>query len=126
MREEELWLVQAEHDLEAAEYNLGGGFLDQCLVCCQQATEKALKALYIARHRQAPPRSHDIERLARMVGLEQALPPELTGLTEWYMEARYPDMADAPAYQKVTSDIAEAALRETRTFLTETRDRLHG
>lgn len=125
MREEELWLLQAEHDLEAADHNLRGAFLDQCLVCWQQAAEKALKALYIATHRKVPPRIHDIEELASAVELAHALPPEVAALTRWYLEARCPDLADVPPYQKLEPGTAQAALGRTRDLVREVRRRLH-
>jgi len=124
MSEEEVWLLQAEHDLQAAEHNLRGGFLDHCLICCQQATEKALKALYIAKHRKAPPRMHDIQDLARAVELETSIPGQLVALTRWYLEARYPDVADVPPFQKLDVETAEAALAATRAFLGDARRRL--
>lgn len=123
MTEEEVWLVQAEHDLEVAEYNLRGKFYAQCLVNCQQATEKALKAIYIAKHRQAPPRIHDIRALGGLVGRDD-LAPVLIGLTRWYTEARYPDTADTPAYERATAEDARPAVEATARFLGQTRDQL--
>ena len=44
--EAERWLAQAQSDLAFAEYGLDGGFYAQACFMCQQAGEKALKALH--------------------------------------------------------------------------------
>jgi len=47
MNEQSLrWLTQAHHDLDAAKKNQVIELYDVALVLCQQALEKALKALY--------------------------------------------------------------------------------
>lgn len=44
--EAERWLTQAENDLAFAELGAGAGFFAQACFICQQAAEKALKALH--------------------------------------------------------------------------------
>ena len=40
------WMKQAERDLENAKYELKGGFYEWSCFLCQQAAEKAVKAIY--------------------------------------------------------------------------------
>ena len=47
MEEAENWIKKAEKDLNAAKYNFEGGLFDVASFLCQQAVEKALKALYV-------------------------------------------------------------------------------
>lgn len=49
---------QAQHDLENARKNFGIKVYDVALVLCEQALEKALKALYIAQKQEFAPRIH--------------------------------------------------------------------
>jgi HEPN domain-containing protein len=44
------WMAQAERDLEQAEWSLKGGFYEWVCFTCQQAAEKAVKAVFQARH----------------------------------------------------------------------------
>jgi HEPN domain-containing protein len=119
--EEEAWLQHAEYDLEVARTALAAGLFAQCLISCQQAVEKALKAAYIQKYGQAAPRIHDLIRLARDTDLEHRLQPPLPGLTLWYLEARYPDLADVPAFQRVPREAAQEALAATETFVAAVR-----
>ena len=55
---------QALHDLENAKKNLGMEIYDVCLVLCQQAVEKMLKALWIKKTgNESPPRIHSLRKL---------------------------------------------------------------
>ena len=40
------WFAQAQRDLETARWQLQGGFYEWVCFTCQQAAEKAVKALY--------------------------------------------------------------------------------
>jgi uncharacterized protein len=75
------WWRQAQADLQTAEITLQAG---QCYAVswfAQQAAEKALKALYLERHGQLAPRTHDLGYFA----VELAVPtldPALTRFAE--------------------------------------------
>ncbi|WP_242826070.1 HEPN domain-containing protein [Desulfurispora thermophila] len=62
---------------------------------CQQAVEKALKAVFFEKNGQTPPRKHDLISLAGDAGLLPDLDHEakkfLRKLTYYYIETRYPD-----------------------------------
>ena len=120
----EVWWRQAAHDLQAAQANLATGMFDVALLMAQQAVEKALKALYIAKLGQTPPRIHDIERLSRAVGVESDLHEQVFDLTDWYLEGRYPDLADRPAFEKATEEIARDMLAHVDAALQKIRSEL--
>ena len=97
------WLKKAESDLDAAKYNFKGNKIDVAAFYCQQATEKALKALYIKKF-ESLLKVHDLVLLSKKVDA----PEEITGmckvLTSYYIETRYPGL-----FQKFTTkEVAEA------------------
>ena len=121
------WLRYAEEDLETAETFLGHPHVPsrQCCWHTQQAAEKALKAalifLQIDFHR-----THDLNDLRDM-------PPEswqfkttdanLSNLTRWAVEARYPD-----TMSESTNTDATEAVEQARAVWTSVSDSLkeHG
>ena len=92
------WLARARGDLALARIPLPeGGFYEDLCFHAQQATEKALKALYLSRgwvFRYV----HDLEEL--ITGLRQhslAIPAEIEDvvvLTSYAFEARYPSLGE--------------------------------
>ena len=65
MRKEiENWLEQAEADFDGAEYNFEGGKYYIAAFLCQQAVEKALKALFLYEKKGEVPQSHSLIYLA--------------------------------------------------------------
>lgn len=82
---------------------------------CQQAAEKIAKAALVT-FGENYPKIHDVGELAQRVA---ALNPELgkslqelSGLTDWYIAARYPDLVYLPSQQDVIAVLA--ALRDLR------------
>jgi HEPN domain-containing protein len=69
------WYDAALVDLEEARDSLAHGRPNWALFAAYQAVEKALKAAYLVLKRRAPPKTHDLTRLVRELGLE--LPQEL-------------------------------------------------
>ena len=60
------WLQLAHLDLESARGSLRGDSYLHCIFGCQQALEKGLKALVVAATEKAPPRIHNLVRLAAL------------------------------------------------------------
>ena len=111
------WLQQAKHDLEAARALRDSGFWDTCALMCQQAAEKAVKALWIDVKSAAPPRIHWVERLAE----ELSAPAEVIDLASIlvadYTTSRYPDSAAGMPYGQYSREDADDRLDKAQTFL---------
>lgn len=66
MREEiKKWIEQSNSDFDGAEYNFKGGKFYIAAFFCQQAVEKALKALFLKENKGAVPQSHSLIYLAK-------------------------------------------------------------
>jgi len=94
------WTKQAAHDLEMARSNRENGFHDGCALMCQQAAEKYLKALYIKVHSATPPKTHQCDRLATLLGAPPGAADAARLLESGYMESRYPDAAQGVPFEQ--------------------------
>ena len=90
----EPWLVRAEDDLRFAKLGLDHEYYSQVCFLAQQAAEKSLKALLIAR-KGAYPRLHN---LVGLIGQCLSSVPEISKfepdariLDQYYIPSRYPD-----------------------------------
>jgi HEPN domain-containing protein len=87
------WLSQARSDLAHARNDLTDGFFDWACFSAQQAAEKAVKALLMARG--AEPWGHASADLLRSARTIVAVPDDLIDaaleLDKAYISARYPD-----------------------------------
>jgi HEPN domain-containing protein len=94
VNETEYWLDLAKYDLETAKVMndakryLYVGFM------CHQVIEKALKAYYSSRFKDAPPYTHNLGLLAQKAGLYSVLSEEQKNFLDFLeplnIEARYP------------------------------------
>jgi len=106
------WLREAQAELRAARDLLRGKHWSWCCFTCQQAAEKALKA--ICEHFRTPQLGHNLNLLLDAVkehvvvakGLERAC----ARLNRYYIPTRYPNAFDrgAPADQFFEGDAREA------------------
>ena len=98
--EAERWLHYANEDMVTARVTLAGKRWAATSFHAQQAAEKALKALWLERQGQEPPRVHDLVRLAEEVGLPSEWFEEIDVLSRVYVVSRYPGAAaeDEPPY----------------------------
>jgi HEPN domain-containing protein len=85
---------QAQEDLETARYNSAGGKFYAAAFFCQQAVEKALKALYMHQTREPPPSTHSLVVLGRLVDVPKSFHRFLKELTAEYVVSRYPNATD--------------------------------
>ncbi len=89
------WLTYAQEDLSAAEQLLNQPFIAPPRHICwlaQQAAEKMLKTSLIAIGTGFP-RSHDLDALRNLLPHHWTVhttQPDLSELTEWAVESRYP------------------------------------
>ncbi len=110
------WLRSGETDLRAAELCLAEALYSPCVFHCQQALEKALKAVWIQRAAEGvPPRTHGLVALAEEaeLSLRPAQAEFLDDLYNQYKPSRYPDVAieysreDAEHYYIKTQETLE-------------------
>lgn len=111
------WLRYAEEDLLAAEAALESEVMVPRHACwlAQQAAEKAIKAVLIFLQIDFP-RRHDLDALRNLAPAGWQLKeshPDLTGLTEWAVEARYPG-----EWPEAVEIDAQAATRQARAVWT--------
>ena len=105
------WLAKADEDLGAAEVLLSCGKPLHATVCfhCQQAAEKALKALVVALERR-PPRTHDLAALVQVaasVPLGVVVTDATVLLNDFGVIPRYPS-ADPPGRAQAEKALAAA------------------
>jgi len=113
-REIDVWVQQAELDLQAAEINLNQKLYYVCAFLCHQAIEKMMKAVFMSKNKQAPPNLHNLRELGELVGLPESLLTKARKLSRDFIVSRYPDAAgDVPAkiYDK---EIAEETLKDAK------------
>ncbi len=84
------WLNRALEDLKAARILLREGLYDLSAFHAHQAAEKALKALWVEKRSELPPRIHALQVLARELGLTDLLDSARFVSSVYYI-SRYPD-----------------------------------
>ena len=121
-----VWLRYAEEDLAAARALL----MAPAVVprhpawLAQQAAEKAIKAALVAEGRSFP-KTHDLERLARLLLDPPALAAceaDLPSLTEYAVGSRYP--GDLP--DDVSAEDARTAVDDAGKVVRAVRERIEG
>lgn len=106
------WVDTAEQDHDTARILFESGRYVWSLFLAHLVLEKLLKALWVAGHKQVtPPRSHNLLRLAELccVPLSDEDKTVLLEMTEFNIEARYPDI-QADFYTCCTKDFAAGYL----------------
>ena len=109
MNSVERWAEQARYDLDTARAMQNAGRYLYVVFCCQQAVEKAIKAIIVRQSDDFPPRIHALVRLTEVAALE--LTDEraqlLRELSSYYIQTRYPEEIQASGEK-----ISEAQSRE--------------
>lgn len=87
------WLTQAERDLQKAEVDLKHSFYEWVCFTCQQAAEKAVKALIYQQN--GDPWGHSILGLMKLIRDRLPIPEMVLEyaqlLDSYYISARYPN-----------------------------------
>ena len=109
------WINRARSNLVRAQAMLPGVYLEDLCFDAQQAAEKAIKAVLIARGAVFPP-IHDLAGLLTLLGQnDEAIPPAIADaarLTRFAVTTRYPGVAEpvtAEEHQRAVA-IAEAVV----------------
>jgi len=108
--EAERWWEQAGEDLQSAKTNLGAERYYVCAFLCQQALEKAFKALWIDRFHELPPKTHDLIELAKGLSVPTGYATTLRDINPAYATARYPDAANGLPARAFNEEIARREL----------------
>jgi HEPN domain-containing protein len=106
--ETEPWWRQAQADLRAADWNRQGGLYFVVTWLAQQAAEKGLKALYLERRGEEPPRTHAVQFLGRVLGVPDAVQMGLDALAPAFAQARYPQLGGQAPADAIAEDVAVA------------------
>ena len=84
---------------------------------CQQAIEKYFKGIIVKQKSIAPPRSHNLRRLAEISEIDQKMTQRqidfLDNLTPFCVAARYPAYKDKMA-KIATASVSEKYLKQTK------------
>lgn len=122
-----VWLDIAEDDLEAAEHCFWGKQYLWSLFMCQQALEKAIKAVCFDKNGKTPPKKHDLIALAGAAGILDDCSDDMRDLfrriTLYYIETRYPDKRAAleakctATYTKEMMDRSKEAVAWLKSML---------
>lgn len=92
------WLDQSNDDFDGAEFNFDGGKYYIAAFLCQQAVEKALKALFLFERKGEVPQSHSLIYLASNTSTPKNYYSFLKELTPKFIDTRYPDASvDLPS-----------------------------
>jgi len=100
------WIVQAEHDLEVAKYNLNGKYFDAVVFYCQQSVEKGLKAVILHKKKEKPI-SHSLIFLGKLAEVPEEFISKLKKLSPQYFLARYPDASEDVPFELYDENIAK-------------------
>ena len=101
------WWAQAQHDINAAKNSLTSKDYDWACFQAQQATEKALKAIYIQENNEIR-KTHDLTYLATKIKASVEIIECCSKLNRIYTEVRYPDASEIiPAKKFSVKDAQE-------------------
>lgn len=119
LEEAQRWFAAATDDLLVVELalNRASPLSGAAAFHCQQAAEKAVKALLIARWRR-PPRTHDLATLSELLSeVEPAISARVSAvdrISSWAVITRYPDGEIPPSVENI-----RAAASEVRMLVAE-------
>jgi len=118
------WLKQAQSDLRFARIAQRDGFFAQACFVCQQASEKALKAILYARGAKVV-LSHSLHRLCGELQINDDLLRAGRVLDQYYVTARYPDaLAEGTPDEIFTGEQSAQALAHAEAFVHAAEEQL--
>lgn len=116
------WLDRAEDDLAWTQASLKEGIFYGACFSAQQTAEKALKAFLIANGKSVV-KIHDlaalVERCAQLDPSFEALRETVIPLVDYYLQARYPDIAEFIDFTEDKAKDAHKRAEATLAFVTE-------
>lgn len=116
-KEVEHWLAQGKDDFEKAKILASNDKLDGSAFYCQQAVEKALKALFIAKLSRSPGQTHSLVYLAKGLNVPRKHYPLLQSLTPEFVMTRYPDVVGETPYKLYSVEKINNYLKDSEELL---------
>lgn len=109
----QVWLEFARRDLAAARKLLEWDDYLHCAPLCEQAVEKAIKAVIVAQTSSLPPKGHNLRKLLKELGdAPEWLSEKMPDIEAHYYIARYPADVDLDFYNEAN----------TRTLMEDTEE----
>ena len=121
----EYWTKSAKEDLLTAEALFAGKRYHHCLFFCHLVIEKILKALCIKQNHDAPPWTHDLNKLAQGSGqkITEKMQKDLREIGRFNITARYDDYKFA-FYKKATKEFTTTYLHKAKEIYTWFKEKL--
>ena len=113
------WLDQSNDDFDGAKFNFNGKKYYIAAFLCQQAVEKAFKALLINKTNKFP-KIHDLTNLARASNASQNIIELCAKINPAYTATRYPD-----APKKYTKKECKQVIKYCKEILIWTKKNLN-
>jgi HEPN domain-containing protein len=110
------WWLQAQEDLDTAKYLAQGKKYYMSAFVCQQAVEKALKALYLLLHKKSSGPTHSLIHLASETKVPEKYFSYLRKLSPEFVITRYPDVSQEIPYKLYDKEKIEYYLVQTEDF----------
>jgi HEPN domain-containing protein len=122
-----LWLQLADEDLAMARLALEQGIYRQTCFHAQQAVEKALKALLLARQGTYP-KTHSLEDLLAFDSSGELSEWEepCRRLSQFYLTTRYVDALPGGVMDETSDEDARTSLADAATIVSSVRGRVTG
>jgi len=122
--EAQAWWEEAASELEGVRDLIATEHYHLAAFFCQQAVEKAFKALWVYRKKQMPAKTHDLTELAKGLGAPERFGRALKELNPLFATTRYPDAANGVPARMFDEEIARARLRDAEEVMAWCRSEL--
>ena len=111
------WWQRSQRDLRGVKPLKADGLYDMCIFHCQQAAEKALKALWTDKRTDLPPKTHRIGDLATQLGAPDEIVMAGNELFGDYETSRYPAGPFGSATGPFTSEDVDDRLQKAQQIV---------
>jgi len=113
----ERWMLQGKEELDTAKISMKAGKWFAVAFWSQQAAEKVLKALYIAKKKESPGPTHSLTFLGRELKVPRKYYSLLRELTKEYYLSRYPDASEDIPYKMYTKEDARSYIENCEKLI---------
>jgi HEPN domain-containing protein len=111
------WFLQSKEEFETAKASYQAKKWFAVAFWCQQAVEKALKAMYMVKKKKSPGTTHSLTFLGRELNLPQKYQNFLRELTKEYYMSRYPDASEDVPFKLYSEQEVEKYLKECEELI---------